>query len=87
MTIGEMKSKQKMLMEQLKEITAMIEEYGTGGLCLKDREAMFRKWSLAEQNRLYVINDKAYQWFIENPQATIEEYNSQQAKHNKIVLE
>jgi hypothetical protein len=48
MTIGEMKSKQKMLMEQLKEITAMIEEYGTGGLCLKDREAMFRKWSLAE---------------------------------------
>ena len=48
MTIGEMKSKQKMLMEQLKEITAIIEEYGTGGLCLKDREAMFRKWSLAE---------------------------------------
>lgn len=48
MTITEMKSKQKMLMEQLKEITAMIEEYGTGGLCLKDREAMFRKWSIAE---------------------------------------
>ena len=87
MTIGEMKSKQKMLLQQLKEITEMIEEYGTGCLYLKDRDAMFRKWSIAEQNRLYVINDKAYQWFMDNPQATIEEYNSQQAKHNRIVLE
>ena len=56
-------------------------------LKLKDIDKPFQKWSLAEMNDLYSINNKAFEWFGQNKDKTVYDYNAQAYEEDRINLE
>lgn len=53
---------------------------------IPDLEKPFGKYTLPEQQKLYQISEKAYEYSIEHKEENIYDYNLLSAKDNKITL-
>lgn len=86
MTKYELQQKRDRLQKELKEVTAQLEKMNKV-LSLDNNEKPFSKYTLGETNDLFDISEKAYNWFIENKDKNIYDYNATVPKANRIVLE
>ena len=53
---------------------------------IDDKEKPFKKWTIKEQNELYQINSKAWEWLSANTENNILDYNNNQIKKENEVL-
>lgn len=89
MTKREIENKMKSLIEQYQKLEKQLAAM-PDGLKLKDYEKPFYKWSIAEQNDLMLLSEKAFKWFTntetDNRTKTIYDYNSIMYGIDKIPL-
>ena len=70
----------------IKELTIQ-KENAKDELELKDYSKPFRQWTVAEQNALYGLSEKAYDWFYDgNEQKSILDYNESVPKLERVPL-
>ena len=70
----------------IKELT-ILKENAKDELELKDYSKPFRQWTVAEQNDLFELSEKAYDWFYDgNEQKSILDYNESVPKLERVPL-
>lgn len=70
----------------IKELTIQ-KENAKDELELKDYSKPFRQWTIAEQNELCELSEKAYDWFYDgNEQKSILDYNESVPKLERVPL-
>ena len=70
----------------IKELT-ILRENAKDELELKDYSKPFRQWTVAEQNDLFELSEKAYDWFYDgNEQKSILDYNESVPKLERVPL-
>ena len=89
MTKKQIENKMNDLYKQYKELEKQLAEMPQE-LKLKDYNKPFYKWTIAEQNDLMLISEKAFKWFINeeenNREKTIYDYNAVMYGIDKIPL-
>lgn len=85
MTKNELEFKIKRLREQLKNAEAELEKMNAV-FYIDDKEKPFKKWSINEQQELYKINIKAWEWLCDNKDSTILDYNENTIKKEELVI-
>lgn len=70
----------------IKELT-ILKENAKDELELKDYSKPFRQWTVAEQNDLFELSERAYDWFYDgNEQKSILDYNESVPKLERVPL-
>ena len=70
----------------IKELT-ILRENAKDELELKDYSKPFRQWTVAQQNDLFELSEKAYDWFYDgNEQKSILDYNESVPKLERVPL-
>ena len=70
----------------IKELTIQREN-AKDELELKDYSKPFRQWTVAEQNELYGLSEKAYDWFYDgNETKSILDYNESVPRLERVPL-
>ena len=70
----------------IKELT-ILKENAKDELELKDYSKPFRQWTVAEQNELFELSERAYDWFYDgNEQKSILDYNESVPKSERVPL-
>ena len=70
----------------IKELTIQREN-AKDELELKDYSKPFRQWTVAEQNDLFELSERAYDWFYDgNEQKSILDYNESVPKLERVPL-
>lgn len=70
----------------IKELT-ILRENAKDELELKDYSKPFRQWTIAEQNELCELSEKAYDWFYDgNEQKSILDYNESVPRLERVPL-
>ena len=70
----------------IKELT-ILKENAKDELELEDYSKPFRQWTVAEQNDLFELSERAYDWFYDgNEQKSILDYNESVPKSERVPL-
>ena len=80
---------ERRITEHAKAIKELIKqkENAKDELELKDYSKPFRQWTVAEQNDLFELSERAYDWFYDgNEQKSILDYNESVPKLERVPL-
>ena len=80
---------ERRITEHAKAIKELIKqkENAKDELELKDYSKPFRQWTVAEQNDLFELSERAYDWFYDgNEQKSILDYNESVPKSERVPL-
>lgn len=80
---------ERRITEHAKAIKELLKqkENAKDELELKDFSKPFRHWTLEEQNDLYELNEKAFDWFYDgNEHKSILDYNESVLKSERVPL-
>ena len=80
---------ERRITEHAKAIKELIKqrENAEDELELKDYSKPFRQWTVAEQNDLFELSEKAYDWFYDgNETKSILDYNESVPKLERVPL-
>ena len=80
---------ERRITEHAKAIKELIKqkENAKDELELKDYSKPFRQWTVAEQNDLFELSERAYDWFYDgNEQKSILDYNESAPKSERVPL-
>lgn len=85
MTLLEAQQKAQYYYNKWQEFQKEVERMETA-FSIDTMDKPFKKYSLADLQKLYSISGKAYEWAQENPDSNIYDYNFMAVKEDKILL-
>ena len=87
-TKAQLENMKKEYLQNIADIDTQLEAIGDNTLKLQgDKAKPFKKYSMAERQNLYNINQKAYEWLAAHKDESVLDYNMLHAAANRVVLE
>ena len=87
-TKAQLENMRKEYLQKIADIDTQLEAIGNNTLKLKgDKEKPFTKYSIAERQNLYNINQNAYELLAAHKDESVLDYNTLQTAANRVILE
>lgn len=87
-TKAQLENMRKQYLQKIADIDTQLEAIGNNTLKLQgDKAKPFKKYSIAERQNLYNINQNAYEQLAAHKDESVLDYNTLQTAANRVILE